>query len=238
LSEEESKDSMELVVQMLLVLAALVLLFQGSQWGHWPKLVFSLGLGVCAFWLYPWVIEQSREQLNFWLSDPIIMQNLAVIQVVEALLLINIDLSSLKSIFGHPIKKYLKYAAYFPGIMWLAVILYVQMMVFYAVTDFDFDSLGLYISMGLGLGFYILSIVIKWLIPETHLRMELRYIFSFGQILGAVIVTVFCQVLPYQQQNSFELRPLIVVVLLGAIMFLIGWVWSIFAKRLNIKWKY
>ncbi|MDN5202753.1 hypothetical protein QQ008_15295 [Fulvivirgaceae bacterium BMA10] len=230
---------MELAVQLLLVLAALSSLFQMSHWSFVPRLVLALILSLLAFQMYPWVIEQSKDQLNLWLGDPIKMQNLAVIQMIEVLLFIGIDLSMLKQCFGQPVKKQVKYASFFPGIMLFAVMLYTQMMFFYAFSQVDFGLLGLYFSIGIGLILLLLPQVVKWIIPESYLRLELRYIFGFGQIMVGVIITVFTQRLPYrQQQTGFEISSLLAVIGLAFFMILIGWCWSILKKRIKLKWKF
>ena len=230
---------MELVVRLLLVLTSLSSFFQMSHWRLLPRLIAGLLLSFISYLLYPWMIEQSRDQLNLWLGDVVMMQNLAVIQVVEALIFISIDLAMLKGYFGKPVSKYKRYASFFPGIMLFAVLLYAQMMTFYSFTKMEFDALGLYFSVGVGVIIFLFPLGIKWIIPENHLRMELRYILCFGQILGAVMITVFCQVLPYRPTDTeIEFNPLLVVFGLAILMFLIGWGWSIFKNRIKFKWKY
>lgn len=217
---------MELAVQFLLVLALLSSLFQMSHWSWTVRVIAALTLALFAYLLYPWVIEQSKDQLNVWMSNPIIMQNLAVIQVIEAILFIIIDLGLTKQFFGRPAKKYYLWASFFPGIMLLAGVLYIQMICFYTFSSLDFDTLGMIFSISLGGIFLILPAIIRWVVPEDYLRMELRYILSFGQLLGGVVITVFCQGLPYSQHHlQFEFGPLLIVVGLFMTSALIGWLW-------------
>lgn len=230
---------MELVVQLLMVLVALSLFFQMSQWSWLPRLITGLLLFTVAYGSYSWIINQSREQLNLWFDDTNMMQNLAVVQMIEAILFITIDLTLLKKHFGKPIRKYVAYASYFPGIMLIAAMLYAQMTFFYSFSQIDFDQLGLYFALGIGALVFLVPLVLQWIIPEHYLRMELRYIICFGQMLSTIIITVFCQVLPYgQQSDQFEINPLLVIIGLFVLMFLVGWSWSLIKNKITFKWKF
>lgn len=217
---------MEIVIQLLLVLALLSALFQMSHWQLPARLIAACALAVFAYFLYPWVIEQSRDQLAVWMSNSQLMQNLAVVQVIEAILFIVLDLELIRQYFGQTAKKYYRWLRFFPGIIVLAAVLHLQMNCFYTFSSLEFETLGILSSVGLGITFFLLPAVILWLIPEGHLRMELRYILGFGQVLGGVVITVFCQGLPYAQQNvQFESGPLLTVSGLFLVSALIGWLW-------------
>lgn len=197
-----------------------------SHWRLPARLIAASTLALFAYLLYPQVIEQSKDQLSAWMGDSQIMQNLAVVQVVEAVLFIIIDLELIKKYFGRPSKNYYRWASFFPGVMLLTSVLYLQMICFYTFSNLEFDVLGMIFSVGLGVSFLILPAVILWGVPEDYLRKELRYILSFGQVLGGVVITVFCQGLPYSQQNmQFEYRPLLIVISFFFTSALIGWLW-------------
>ncbi len=224
---------MQLVVQLLLTFVALSLLFQISHWGLWARLSATVMVSIVAYALYPWVIEQSMDQIDLWLDNPTVMQNLAVIQVAEVLFFISIDFSMIEAYFGKKISAYIIYGLYLPGIMWFVALLYLQIRTFYYFSEIDFQTLGLYFSVGIGVFILLLPVALKWIIPEEHLRMELRYLIGFGQFLGAIIITIFCQVLPYRsQQMGLEVGPLLGVVSLAVIFFLLGWGWQIYRKSL------
>ncbi|MEN7550018.1 hypothetical protein AAG747_18990 [Rapidithrix thailandica] len=231
---------MELVVQLLLVFALLSTFFQISQWNFIPRLVLVIVLVTVSYWFYPWVIEQSNDQLKQWLANPIKMQHLATVQIIEAVVFTGIDLSNLKQFFGQSAKKGFRYASYFPGIMVLVAVLYFQMRCFYVLSHLiDFNLLGIGFSLGIGMLFLLIPQLIKRLIPEGYLRMELRYMLGFGQILACVVITVFCQKLPYhQQQNHLDINSLAYLSGLLIIMFLLGWVVSIIKRKMKFKWKY
>ncbi len=225
---------MELVVQLLLTFVALSLLLQISHWDRWVRVLAAVIASIIAHALYPWVIEQSMDKIDAWLSSPSTMQNLAVVQVAEVLFFISIDFAMIQAYFGKKIKLYKKYAQFLPGIMWLAALLYLQMRTFYYFSQIDFDTLGLYFAAGVGIFIVLLPAALKWIIPEEHLRLELRYLIGFGQMLGAIIITIFCQVLPYQTQEMvLEMEPLIRVIGLAAIFFLLGWGWYVYRRSLR-----
>ena len=230
---------MELIAQVLLVLLALSSLFQMSQWPIGARIILSFLLTIFAFYSYPWVIEQSKEQLNLWLEDPNKMQNLAVVLLIEAFLFIFLDLALLKKCFGQSVNSYVKYASFYPGIFLLAVVLYAQMLCFYSFSDIDFDTLGIIFALGLSIFLFLGPMAIKWLIPEDFLRMELRYILNFGLILGGIVITVFCQGLTYpSSQDSIEWIGLIIVIALSISMMGLGWLGAKMGKRMKFLWKF
>ena len=230
---------MEFVIQLLIVLAALSSLFQVSQWGWAARLALALSIATLTYLIHPWVIEQSKGQLDIWMNDLVKMQNLAVIQVIEAVLFIMLDLAILKQYFGKPVKRSLRYAGFFPGFMLLAVVLYAQMMCFYSFSQLDFDVIAIYFSIGIGVIYFFIPLATRWIIPENYLRMELRYILGFGQILGGIIITIFCQGLPYRPQHiPFEWTPLLIVLGVSFTSILTGWFWSILRKKVKLKWKF
>ncbi len=230
---------MELIVQLILVLTAFSSWFQFSQWKLPARLIAAFSLAGLAYLAYPWVIEQSRETLNGWMNDPFRMQQLAVVLVIETVIFIMVDLALLKQHFGQPVKKTMKVATFFPGILLLAVLLYAQMLCFYAFSEIDFDQLGIYFSLGILLIAIAVPAGLRWTIPEGYLRMELRYILSFGQVLGGIVITIFCQKLPYnQQEKDLEWQPLLFVIGISLITIVFGWLWSKRKKQTKLLWKF
>ncbi|WP_169513430.1 hypothetical protein [Flexithrix dorotheae] len=227
------------MIQLILVLIALSSCFQFSHWRLPARLLAAFSLAVITYLSYPWVIEQSRESLENWMDDSLKMQQLAVVLVIEAVIFILVDLALLKKQFGHPVKKALKVAAFYPGLLLLAVLLYAQMLCFYTFSEIDFDQLGVYFSLVVFFIFMGIPAGIGWTIPEGYLRMELRYILSFGQVLGGIVITIFCQKLPYpQQENSVEWQPFLIVVGTSFTTIFFGWLWSKWKQRTKLEWKF
>ena len=227
---------MELVVQVMLVLALIGSFFQMSQWKLFPKIVLAGSLGLLCYLIYPWVLDQSRQELNQWLADSNLMQQLATIQMVEALAFILLDVAFLQSLFGHKIQNGIRYATYFPGLMLIVAILFLQMNSFYYLSHLvSFDLLGILFSGFIIFVFLSFPRLIQWLLPEAYLRLEMRYILCFGQILCSVVITFFCQKLPYSPTTTYlESKPLICLFLLVVGMFLIGWLGAIIKRKIKI----
>jgi len=231
---------MELVVQLMLVLALVSSFFQLSQWGLIPKLMLAICLGTISFLTYPWVMEQSRLEMSQWLADPDLMQQLATLQMVEALAFILVDLALIQSLFGQKVQKWIYYVGFYPGLMLLAAVLFLQMNSFYQLSHLlSFEMLGTFFAGLIALGFLLAPWLIQTILPEAYLRMELRYVLSFGQVLCSVIITVFCQKIPYTSTLSgIEAAPLLYLFTLVAGMFLLGWAGSSIKRKIKLKWKY
>lgn len=230
---------MELVVQLLLFLALLSSFLQFSHWNWKARVAFAITISLIAYFAYPWIIQQSIDDLNQWLNNPIHLLNLAVIQVVEAMFFIILDLILVRTLFGESIKKVFRWLSYFPGFVVIAAILYAEMLLFYSINQVDYQVLGLYYALFLALALFLLPLCLRWVIPESYLRMELRYVISFGQILTAMVITIIYQKIPYSQtQSFFELPPLVAVIALILVGFLAGWIWFNIKKKFTFKWKY
>lgn len=230
------------MVRLLFVLALLATFLRMSRWRVWPLGVMILAVGLGSYYGYPWVIAQSKAQVMQWLTDPVIMQNLAVIQLIETGLLFAIDLQALRQHFGVPVKKAWRYAVWFPGVMVWGATLYVLMICVYAVSHLvDLSLLGLYGSVGMALLFFSMAILVKWVVPEPHLNFELRFIIGIGQVLIGIVITVFCQRLPVLQPHGvLSWRPLLYLIALVVGMAAMGWgVFKIKTKRNHKRtWKY
>lgn len=231
---------MEFVVQILFVLALLSSLLQISQWKILPQLILSVSLAIVSYMLTPWLVEQSKAQLLQWLGDSVIAQNLAAVQMFEAILFVGIDMANLKQVFGHTSKRWEICAGFYPGVIVPAAILYFQMICFYAFSHLlNFELLGASYSVGIVVVFMLMSQIIRKLVPERHLRMEIRNIIIFAQILACIIITIFCQKLPYQPQSTqFEMMPLLFIAGITLTLFVCGWLWSKYKIKLKLKWTY
>jgi hypothetical protein len=230
---------MELVLQFLFVLSLISAAFQWSQHGKAGRLISTLIMALIVYLFYPWTLEQSREQFEIWMADYEIMQQLAVVLVIEALIFIGLDFALLKGSFGLPVAKYLKALALYPGIFWLVALLYLQMNWFYSFTGSEYETLAILFSIIIILVFSLLPFGLRAMLPEPYLRFEVRYILNFGQIIGAIVITVLCHGIPYQSRyNSFELNTLLV--LLGTVitLFILGFIGSRIAKHIKLKWKF
>ncbi|GAA0879182.1 hypothetical protein GCM10009119_21500 [Algoriphagus jejuensis] len=212
---------MELVVQLMLILALFGSFFQMSQWGLIPTLVMALSLGVLCYLVYPWILEQSKQELSQWLNDPQLMKKLATIQMVEVLFFVLVDLAFTRSLFGQKIQKEIRYAGYYPGLIPIAALLFVQMNSFYHLSHLlSFEVIGMLFSGCLMLVFLVFPRILRGLLPEAYLRLEMRYVLSFGQLLCCVALTVFCQKLPYTlSPSSFEVKPFLTLCVLAVGMF-------------------
>ncbi len=230
---------MERIALVVLVLVALNSMFQLSQWNKNIGWVLAVVLAVIAYSTYPWIIEQNKSQLTLWFDDPEKMQHAAVLLLIETFVFVLADLSLLKKFLGQPINKAMAYVRYFPGVAIIVAVLYAQMQCFYTFSTVDFDALGRYFAIGVACTFVVCPMVIRWLIPERILRLEMRYLLNFGLLLGSIIISVLCKGLTYPKMTtSFEWFPFFIAtaIILGTV--LLGWVGSVIIKQIKFKWKY
>ncbi|MBI0397698.1 hypothetical protein [Cyclobacterium marinum] len=230
---------MELVLQFLFGIGIFNAVLHWSQHGLAGRLISAVTMALIAYLFYPWTLEQSREQFKVWMAEHELMQQLAVILVIEALIFISLDLALIKRFFNLPVARYLKTMALYPGLFWLVALLYFQMNWFYSFSGIEFETLAILYSLIILLVFSLLPLGLRALLPEPYLRMEIRYILSFGQIIGAIVITVLCQGIPYHPSyNSFELNSLLIFLGTVITLFLLGFLWSRIAKHIKLKWKF
>lgn len=185
---------MDTIIWILILLTAFNFLLKQTFWrikSVWIAAIIAGGLVVM---MCPYAIEQSKTQIADWLSDSSLMLDTAVVLTVEVALQMAFCILSVHVANFSPVKKRMKLAwqilYWFPGILILPVLFFGLTQLIFALPGIPFQQVAW------GFGFVVLvclpfgRLLIRWIIPEEDLRLELLFLTNALVAVLGVIATV------------------------------------------------
>lgn len=185
---------MTTLVWILIVLTAFNFLLKQTFWEMKAVIFMTVSLALFAGLMWPYAIEQSGAQLAAWLGDRNLMLDTAIALTLEVSLQMAFCLLSVHVANVNPVKRQTKlvyrFLYWFPGILIFPV-------VFFGLTRLIFFLPGMSFSVVAWgwAGLLLVAVpvgraVVKYLLPEQELRLELLFmIHAWVAVLG-IIATV------------------------------------------------
>lgn len=152
---------------------------------------------VCALFvglMWPYAIEQSKSQISDWLADSSLMLDVAVIlslevviQMAFCILAAHIQTSGKVKPITIGIYRVLRW---FPGVLIFPVLFSILVSAIFALPGVSFSLVAwvlaaiVFISIPLG------SWILRWLLPEKEIRLELLFLANALIAILGVIATV------------------------------------------------
>lgn len=173
---------MEIVADTLVLLVVLQTALRLSQWrSSWLRLAFVVVVGIIVWLSTDYAAGLSKPQVEGWLHDTTILQNIAVVCILDALL------SRLR---------------WYPGLLILPAAFYVLCQLLFSLTGVGFQTTGLLLAFVVAVTLFVLSKAVAWLLPQSSDRSFLHIIITAMLCLTCLLsaqqaVTVY----PMTQQN-------------------------------------
>lgn len=173
---------MEIVADTLILLVVLQTALRLSQWpGRWLRLAVCLAVGTAIWLTTDYASGLSKPQVEGWLHDTAMLQNMAVVCLLDALL------SRIR---------------WYPGLLILPAAFYVLCQLLFSMTGVSFHTTGLLLAIALILLLLLLSVGLTWLLPQATDRSILHTIVTI--LLCLVCLTTAQQtviIFPTTNQN-------------------------------------
>ncbi len=203
---------MQTLIIILFILAFLSLTLQLSLIEKkFSTIIFYVLAVVILYFLYPYAIEQSYAKFKSLIQNAHIMSNIMVLQIVECLLGLLFSIFLIRTYYKERVYKFFKFFNYFPGLIIFPAIFYAESAVFLNISGMDFQFLAIMIALVLPAIIIGMKIIIKFLIPEYDLRLELKFILHILQLVTAVIISINLFKLPTANVVSdFHISQLLV----------------------------
>ena len=192
---------------------------------------------VCALFIgfmWPYAIEQSKSQISDWLADSILMLDIAVILTLEVAIQMAFCILSAHIQTSGKVKSITIWAyrilRWFPGVLIFPVLFSLLVSAIFALPGVSFSL----VAWGLAaIVFVVIPLdcwVIKWLLPEKEIRLELLFLANALIAILGVIATVNGQtaVAGISEVNWSALGDIVVLLMIG----LIG---GVIAYRIKLK---
>lgn len=182
------------MVTVILVLMLVVLFMT------WLKLTFlkawqiALAAVVCSLFVgltWPFAILQSRNEISAWLDNQSLMLDISVILTMEVICQMAYCMLSARLLYGEQVSRCIVWIyrslRFFPGILVLPVLFYLQIQAMYIITGFDFAVISWCLAVLILIAVVGGSYLLRWLLSQKALRLELLFLSSaIVQVLGIV----------------------------------------------------
>ena len=223
---------MEYIILILIIFIFINTVLKLSYWKWWQSVIFGLICGVFVLLAYPYAISQSKTELAGYLNNSMIMQDMAVLVTMESIIYIGFCFLAMRQLYGRTTKKWIKLLYWYPGILVFPVLFYVLTYMIFSFPGISFTTIAYILATSVAVSFPLLSVGIKWLLPEKELRLEMQFLISlFITIIGLISTengnTVYAAV-----SEPLDVKALLIALGLFLFFFAIGYGWN------KIKWRY
>lgn len=185
---------MEVVVIIIMMLVCLSLLLKLTCLPSWGILVVCIILAFFVGLSWEEAAGQSKTRISDWLQNPDLMLDIAVLLTVDILIQISFCILNAGSIAGESLSKMQKFlraaTLWFPGILIFPTIFALLVEVIFTFTGVDFITLAWSLAALILIVGVAAPLFIRWLIPETDLRLELIFMINALIALLGVVATV------------------------------------------------
>lgn len=182
---------MDTVVWILILLTAFNFLLKQTFWHRTATGVVALASA--AFVLLAWgsAIEQSKTQIADWLANQSLMLDTSVVLTVEVALQMAFCLLSIHVENMSPVKKRMRLAYrilyWFPGLLIIPVLFFGLTQLIFALPGISFRMVAWMFAAVVLAGIPLARWFLRWLLPESDLRLELLFLTNaFVAVLGTI----------------------------------------------------
>lgn len=196
---------MQTLIIILFLLAWLSFLLQISiTKQNITVIIFVTIIAIGLYTSYPYAIEQSYSKFQKILSNRLIMSNLMVLQIAESIIGIFFSIFLIRMFYNEKVHKIFRWFSYFPGIIIVPAIFYTQSFLFLNISAFSFKLLATTIAVLLPLIILSVKVLIKKIIPEYDLRLELKFMIHVLQLFVAIIISIKIFSLPITNKYTYQ----------------------------------
>ena len=226
---------MHSLVLVLMVLVCFNFILKQTWQKKWSVAAHALAAALFTGFMWPFAIEQSRSQIDEWLSNPALMLDTSVIITVEVILqmafcLLCVHLTGSGKLSRSTIWLY-RVLRWFPGVLILPVLFSLLVFMVFSFPGVPFKALSwgcaaaVLVSVPLGVW------AIERLFPEKELRLELFFLTNILTAIVAIIATVNGRT-AVATVGGTDLAAMAGVLAMVAAGFIIGW-----KLRLNLPFR-
>ena len=185
---------METVVLVMMILVCFNYMLKQTY-----RKIYSvlLSAAVCALFvglMWPYAIEQSKSQISDWLADSSLMLDIAVILTLEVAIQMSFCILSAHIQTSGKVKPITiwvyRILRWFPGVLIFPVLFSLLVSAIFALPGMSFSLVAWILAT---IVFVVIPLgcwVIKWLLPEKEIRLELLFLANALIAILGVIATV------------------------------------------------
>ncbi|MBN1187973.1 MAG: hypothetical protein JXB49_37205 [Bacteroidales bacterium] len=138
--------------------------------------------------VYPLCIKQNNQHVFEILQNKNIIHAIAALQIFESILMIAISLQYIKGHFSKSIKPFIALLSVIPSFVFLGGLYLFQLFLFQKITGMSFVTIAVLYAFITGLIVLFFMFVTKVIIKQWEVRVELKILIHFMQILLAMFL--------------------------------------------------
>ena len=185
---------METLVLILMILVCFNFMLK-QTFNRWQVVVLIAGL--CALFVgfaWPYAISQSKTQIASWLEDTALMLDTSVLLTVEVALQMSFCLLAIIMKTSDSIKPRTRWMfrllEWFPGLLIFPVLFSLSVVTIFALPGVSFQLVAWGTACALLASIILGTWLLKWLLPEYELRLELLFLCNALIGLLGIVATV------------------------------------------------
>lgn len=185
---------MQTVVLVIMVLVCLNFIFKQTYRKWYSVAAVSVVAGLFIGFTYEYAIEQSKSQIDIWLSDTELMLDMAVLISIDVILQIAFCVTAAhirtSEVVNRKVVFLYRMLRWFPGILVFPVLFSLLVYVIFALPGYPFAAIAWGTAIVVGCAIPFLTFLIRKLLPEKEIRLEFLFITDILIALLGVIATV------------------------------------------------
>lgn len=185
---------MDTIVWTLILLTAFNFLLKQTFWQWTAVGVAAVIAAAFVLLTWPYAIEQSKTQIADWLHRPELMLNTAVVLTVEVALQMAFCLLAVHVANVHPVSRRMMLAYrvlyWFAGVLVFPVLFFGLTQLIFALPGISFRTVAWVFAGVVLLAVPLGRWFLRWLLPETELRLELLFLTNALVAILGIVATV------------------------------------------------
>ncbi len=200
--------------------------FKLSFWKGWQVAVFSLVAAVFAAGMYPYAILQSKTQIADYLQNTGALQNMAILVTLESALCFGFCVAYLRGLYGKKNPWWAKLLWWYPGVLIFPVLFYCLTELIFTFVGVPFSVTAYVFAAAVLVLLPALSWLMKYLVPEPDLRLEIHFLVSLFICILGLLSTVNGRTVYAAVDMSVNWNAVGLSLAGAAVLFAGGFVWN------------
>ena len=229
---------MEIVLITLMVVVCFNYILK-QTYRKWFAVLFSAAVAsVFILVSWPFAIEQSKTQISGWLQDSVLMKDMAVVLSIDVMVQLAFCMTSAHLMNSGRLEKKIvrayKVLRWIPSILFYPVLFYALVTLMFSIHGMEFSTIAWLMAGGVFIAIPGLTWLLRFIIPEKDLRLEILFLCNVLILLMGVVSTVNGQtaVAGTNSVNWASSATVAGIIIIGA---LAGYSYWKFKSRKNIK---
>ncbi len=195
-------------------------------------LVFSCIISAVIFCLFPISIKINMQDIIHKIQEINLLTSLCTYQIFESLITMVISILLIRNHYINEHHGSLRFLSLFPSLIFLVGLFFLQIFMFNKIQKINFFFISLFFSSLVFISLWLIPIIIKKIISEWELRMELKIIISFFQIILSMFLPLLVREIKISKvQFDINILTTLIVITIMSFVFLTGFLIKFLKKE-------